>query len=81
MLMRVCLLAGRRRSREGQPGVSGREECAGGYLLRPEALFREHLPGAAGRCQRLVVAPPNRSGVGLPEPEHIALQRGNQSRS
>lgn len=50
-------LAGRRRTWEDQPGVSGWEKRPGCDLLGPEALLWQYLPGAAGCCIRLSVAP------------------------
>lgn len=69
-------LAGRRRSWEDQLGVSGREKCPGCDLLGPEALLWQYLPGAAGRCIRLSVAPlSGPAGWSCRDLEHIfALQ-------
>lgn len=68
--------AGRGRSWEDQPGFSGREKRPGRYLLGPEALLRQHLPGAAGCSHRLSVAPFSGPGWDCPHLEHaIALQR------
>ena len=53
----VSSSAGRGRSWEDQPGVSGWEKRPGCDLLGPEALLRQYLPGAAGRSLRLSVAP------------------------
>lgn len=67
--------AGRGRSWEDQPGVSGWEKCPGCDLFGPEALLRQYLPGAASRSLRLSVAPSSGPGRDCPDLElTIALQ-------
>ncbi len=67
--------AGRGRSWEDQPGVSGWEKRPGCDLLGPEALLRQYLPGAAGCSLWLSVAPSSGPGWDCPDLEHtIALQ-------
>lgn len=67
--------AGRGRSWEDQPGVSGWEKRPGCDLLGPEALLRQYLPGVAGCSLRLSVAPSSGPGLDCPDLEHtIALQ-------
>lgn len=72
--------AGRRRAREDQPHLQGREERARGGLQRPEALLRKHFPRTDRSRQRSVVvlagAPRDAAGAcpaagRPPRPRHL----------